>query len=207
MEDRRVRKSKKAIKQAFIQLLKEKDLEKITIQEISDLADINRGTFYLNFIDKYALLEEMEDEQVEKIWEYVDISQMDKLTNSKEEFIDNFANVVVKKVITHINENFDFYSVVLSLDRKSKIEQQISAIIGKNLNHLLGSGKTNTVIGIPADYYLSYVSGSMLSIIKHWINDPNRVSSEELVNYVVTIASNGPLSIMKKLLDEKNQRK
>lgn len=66
-EDRRVRKSKRAIKQAFIQLLKENNLDRITIQQISDLADVNRGTFYLNYEDKYALLDEMENEQIEKI--------------------------------------------------------------------------------------------------------------------------------------------
>ncbi|RIO05573.1 TetR/AcrR family transcriptional regulator, partial [Mammaliicoccus sciuri] len=52
-EDRRVRKSKRAIKQAFIQLLKENNLDRITIQQISDLADVNRGTFYLNYEEKY----------------------------------------------------------------------------------------------------------------------------------------------------------
>lgn len=45
IEDRRVRKTKQAIKNAFIQLLNKKDLEKITIQDITELADINRGTF------------------------------------------------------------------------------------------------------------------------------------------------------------------
>lgn len=49
IEDRRVRKTKQAIKNAFIQLLNKKDLEKITIQDITELADINRGTFYLHY--------------------------------------------------------------------------------------------------------------------------------------------------------------
>ncbi|SUM34704.1 transcriptional regulator [Staphylococcus gallinarum] len=42
-------KQKAAIKSAFIQLLTEKDLEKITIQDITQRADINRGTFYLHY--------------------------------------------------------------------------------------------------------------------------------------------------------------
>ena len=62
IEDRRVRKTKQAIKNAFIQLLNKKDLEKITIQDITELADINRGTFYLHYEDKYILLSDIEDE-------------------------------------------------------------------------------------------------------------------------------------------------
>ena len=52
----------KAIKSAFIQLLTEKELEKITIQDITQRADINRGTFYLHYEDKYLLLSSLEDE-------------------------------------------------------------------------------------------------------------------------------------------------
>lgn len=72
-EDRRVRKSKAAIKKAFIQLLEDSQIERITIRQISDKADINRGTFYLNYDDKYALLEEMEDEQIADLKKLVDI--------------------------------------------------------------------------------------------------------------------------------------
>lgn len=47
-EDRRIRKTKEAIKYALIDLLKHKTLEKITIKDITESADINRGTFYLH---------------------------------------------------------------------------------------------------------------------------------------------------------------
>ncbi|MDN5611768.1 MAG: TetR/AcrR family transcriptional regulator, partial [Staphylococcus equorum] len=66
-EDRRVRKTKSAIKNAFIQLLEEKELEKITIQNITQLADVNRGTFYLHYEDKYILLSDMEDEFISRL--------------------------------------------------------------------------------------------------------------------------------------------
>ena len=61
-EDRRIRKTKSAIKSSFIELLNEKELEKITIQDIANRADINRGTFYLHYEDKYLLLSDMDDE-------------------------------------------------------------------------------------------------------------------------------------------------
>lgn len=199
-EDRRVRKSKRAIKQAFIQLLTENNLDRITIQQISDLADVNRGTFYLNYEDKYALLDEMENEQIEEIKGYVDIRKMDLSTKTSDRFIEEFANKVIKNVITHIEQNMEFYQVILNLERKSKIEEQLADIVRSNIKHLIGN--KNNVFGIPENYYLSYVVGSMMSMIKYWVSDENRVSVEELVNYVSTIASTGPLSIMKRMVDE-----
>ncbi|MCJ0950963.1 TetR/AcrR family transcriptional regulator [Mammaliicoccus sciuri] len=199
-EDRRVRKSKRAIKQAFIQLLKENNLDRITIQQISDLADVNRGTFYLNYEDKYALLDEMENEQIDKIKGFVDIRKMDLSTKTSDRFIEDFANKIIKNVITHIEHNIEFYQVILNLERKSQIEEQLADIVRSNIKHLIGN--KDNVFGIPENYYLSYVVGSMMSMIKYWVSDENRVSVEELVNYVSTIASTGPLSIMKRMIDE-----
>ena len=199
-EDRRVRKSKRAIKQAFIHLLTENNLDRITIQQISDLADVNRGTFYLNYEDKYALLDEMENEQIEKIKGFVDIRKMDLSTKTSDRFIEDFANKVIKNVITHIEQNMEFYQVILNLERKSQIEEQLADIVRSNIKHLIGN--KDNVFGIPENYYLSYVVGSMMSMIKYWVSDENRVSVEELVNYVSTIASTGPLSIMKRMIDE-----
>lgn len=199
-EDRRVRKSKRAIKQAFIQLLKENNLDRITIQQISDLADVNRGTFYLNYEDKYALLDEMENEQIEEIKGFVDIRKMDLSTKTSDRFIEDFANKIIKNVITHIEHNIEFYQVILNLERKSQIEEQLAEIVRSNIKHLIGD--KDDIFGIPENYYLSYVVGSMMSMIKYWVSDENRVSVEELVNYVSTIASTGPLSIMKRMVDE-----
>src|SRR5699024_2162369 len=66
-EDRRVRKTQNAIKLAFIQLLNEKDLDKITISDITHKADINRGTFYFHYEDKYMLLNKMENDYIEEL--------------------------------------------------------------------------------------------------------------------------------------------
>ncbi|WGZ42851.1 TetR/AcrR family transcriptional regulator C-terminal domain-containing protein [Mammaliicoccus lentus] len=200
-EDRRVRKSKAAIKKAFIQLLEDSQIERITIRQISDKADINRGTFYLNYDDKYALLEEMEDEQIADLKKIIDIRKVNLAQKTAEEFIEIFSNEVIKKVIIHISENIEFYHAILNLDRTSKIEERITDMILSNINYLIG--ENNTVYGVPDDYYLRYVSGALMSMVKYWVHDENRVSIEELVQYIVTISTRGPLSILKQLIDSK----
>lgn len=56
--DRRVVKTRKAITEALIGLLKEQDFEQITINDIADRADVNRGTVYLHYTDKFDLLDQ-----------------------------------------------------------------------------------------------------------------------------------------------------
>ena len=60
--DRRTLKTKKAIRDALADLLTEKELRKVTVQEISDKADINRATFYKYYLDVYDLYDKTEQD-------------------------------------------------------------------------------------------------------------------------------------------------
>ena len=59
--DRRIRKTKALLSQGLIQLMEEKEIRDISVKELTDLADINRGTFYLHYNDIYDLLIQMKD--------------------------------------------------------------------------------------------------------------------------------------------------
>lgn len=60
--DRRVRKTKKLLLDGLTQLMQTKDVSEISVKELSDLVDINRGTFYLHYRDIFDMLNKTEDE-------------------------------------------------------------------------------------------------------------------------------------------------
>ncbi|MCL1786432.1 MAG: TetR/AcrR family transcriptional regulator [Defluviitaleaceae bacterium] len=70
-EDRRVRKTKKALREGLVALLNEKSIRQITVQELAGRVDIHRSTFYANFKDIYDLLSHVEDTMVEEISQIV----------------------------------------------------------------------------------------------------------------------------------------
>ncbi|MNM37301.1 DNA-binding transcriptional repressor FabR [compost metagenome] len=55
--DPRAKRTRKFLQQAFVELLKQKEFESITIQDIANKAEMNRTTFYSHFQDKYEILE------------------------------------------------------------------------------------------------------------------------------------------------------
>ena len=59
-KDRRTRRTKKLLTEAFIELLSVKKLNEITVKELCDKADVNRGTFYLHYQDIYDLKRQIE---------------------------------------------------------------------------------------------------------------------------------------------------
>ena len=60
--DRRVRRTRSLLLDAFFSLLESKSYKDITVKELCDVADINRGTFYLHFKDIYDMVEQIEQE-------------------------------------------------------------------------------------------------------------------------------------------------
>ena len=62
--DRRIRKTRDTLKRTLAELVREKDLRDITVRDITEKADLNRGTFYLHYKDVYDLMEKMEDDLI-----------------------------------------------------------------------------------------------------------------------------------------------
>ena len=60
--DARIRYTRRVLKDAFLTLLKQKPVNKITVKEVCELAELNRATFYTHYSDCFALLESIEQD-------------------------------------------------------------------------------------------------------------------------------------------------
>lgn len=69
--DARTRYTRQAIRDAFMKLLADRSVEKVTVADICRLADINRATFYRHYSNQYELLETIEEEKLAEIQEAV----------------------------------------------------------------------------------------------------------------------------------------
>ena len=76
MEQKRKTNTKENIKKAFIKLIKDKGFDSLTVSDLAREANINRGTFYLHYLDKYDLLDQLEKDVIEDLEEIL-------LTNSE----------------------------------------------------------------------------------------------------------------------------
>ena len=72
--DARVRYTQKVLKESFLKLLEEKPVNKITVKEVCELAELNRATFYAHYTDCFALLESIEDEMLEGFEESAEVN-------------------------------------------------------------------------------------------------------------------------------------
>lgn len=89
--DARVRYTQKVLKDSFLKLLEKKPVNKITVKEVCELAELNRATFYAHYSDCFALLESIEREMLESFEEslkYIRSLDMTSLMDAIYEMID-----------------------------------------------------------------------------------------------------------------------
>ncbi|MCA1024478.1 TetR family transcriptional regulator [Cytobacillus kochii] len=65
--DRRVKRTKKDLRNAFLTLALQKDIAQITVKDIIEEADYNRTTFYVHYADKFALMDDLMNTTIEGI--------------------------------------------------------------------------------------------------------------------------------------------
>ena len=95
--DRRAIKTKKAIREAFLSLLSKKSIFKITVAEVSQGADLGRGTFYLHYKDIFDLYDHIENELFSEIEQLIERSCSD---NSPENLL-NFSNTITQYIMNN----------------------------------------------------------------------------------------------------------
>lgn len=115
-EDKRIKKTKANIKKHFLELLKVHPLEEITISSLTLACDINRSTFYRNYEDKFALLDEIIDELFDKYKQIApDYLVIQNNINSQ-----NIYPYIITPIITFFEENHEILSIIKCIRRYLK---------------------------------------------------------------------------------------
>lgn len=166
-------KTKKAIKLAFAELLKEKqELSKITVKDLVKIADINRGTFYLHYDNIYAVAEEFEEE----ILQTLKINSQD--FNSLEQLYTYFDNI-----ITYLKNNENLYKKLLSSNEPLLFLNKINKLITDKLyKFLLENSKNYNSKSLKFD--VTFLTDGIINQILRYFTEEYEYSLEDICNYM-----------------------
>lgn len=168
--DRRIVATKKALKNSLIKLLDKKHVSRITVTEICEEADLNRGTFYAHYTDQFALRDELESDFISDI-------QACFATAQESDDLESVLRMSVNGLFEYIDSHRALCKVILSdksgIDINEKVEHFIMLyrdsplISGFNLDDLNGK------------FTLSFLSTGVVSVIKKWLfEEPYRLGKE-----------------------------
>lgn len=180
--NRSVRRTQKLLKDCLTELMRQKPISKITVRELTDAADLNRGTFYLHYKDIYDLLEQIETETFE---EFVEISKahqpLDKNCRPYPLLLDLFK---------FMEKNKEFVQLILIENRDPKFIDKLKELIRIHCLHVW-----DTLFSVPtpelSDFYASYVISGCVGIIEYWMKHDAAMSIEELAEKTEAIILKG----------------
>lgn len=168
--DRRITKSQEAIKKALIELMSEKSFDHITIQDISDRANVNRGTIYLHYLDKFDLLDKIMEEH---------ISNMRSFCESATE-MDYVESTV--HCMEYFQSNYLFFSTMLASEGapyfRSRFLQFNIEEFKKDVDITKGKDDPGE------DVVVQFIANAYVGVVEWWLKNgmpyPPRVMAEKV---------------------------
>ena len=184
-EDRRVRRTKKLLTQALTQLLQEKQINEITVKELTDLADMNRGTFYLYYKDMFDMLEKIEDGMFEALDAIVSPHEHDDVSQQ--------TKPILLDLFRFIEDNQEMCRVLLSPHGDMNFLHRLNEVVReKCLKAWPDIRKEKGEADF--DYHYSFVVFGCAGIIRAWVNRNCPESAEIMAEMAYGMILRGSLS-------------
>ena len=180
--DRRVRKTRRQLRECLITLLKEKKVQDITVRELTDMADLNRGTFYLHYKDVFDLLEKTEAELQEDFNQLV----------CKHDAVDlkQRPSVIFNEIYSLVYDNADLIEILLGengdLNFVNRLKRLIREKCLKDWMEVFRSGNAAAF-----DAFFSFIVSGCIGLVQYWLQTGLKETPEQMAKLTEHIITKG----------------
>ena len=179
--------SRRFIRQAFLELLREKRFEKITVTDIVNRADINRSTFYAHYTDVKALIEEIQYEIVNRSISLIKETDFLELLNSPIPFL--------QKLIDIANENRELYTILgktaLSFNQLEKIKVLLVEK-AMNLTEIPEEIRSKKKFEIRVNFFV----GGIINVYQQYLVGTLDATPEEIIDDIADLIKSSSHTIL-----------
>ena len=180
--DRRQKKTREAIFNAFTELLSKKHYNQITVGEIIEKADVGRATFYAHFETKDFLLKDL----CEELFCHVFDATEDGEEKHRHIFSCDAPSSVILHLLQHLQKNDNRLLDLLACENNELFlryfKENLIRLIKKR-PHLFGGEKPRE---LPDDYWINHIAATFVETISWWLRNGMNESPQLLANYFYT---------------------
>ncbi len=174
-DDRRVRKTKKALQEGLAELMLEKDLRNITVRELADKVDIHRATFYAHYKDIYDLYEQMETSVIGDLGVII--------TGDPTHTYDD----IFKTIIDYISDNTKACRMLLDINGNRSFHNQLSNFLVDKYLEIYQYENGQKDITEEWKFYVRYHIEGCLSVVGRWAETNYAFPKDALTEIIKTI--------------------
>jgi len=163
--------SRRLILQAFTQLMQEKELEKITVTDIIKLADINRGTFYAHYQDTRAVIEQIENDIISKMLEFLKEFQY-------RSFFQNPLPLLLK-IARCLEEDLEFYRILINSSGSEQFLIKLKKIF---VTYMENDSDIPSQQKKSAEFYvrINFFAGGVINLYQIWFRGETDLSLNDM---------------------------
>jgi AcrR family transcriptional regulator len=179
--DRKRQLTRRQLIDAVVQLVLEKGYEGVTIQDITDRADLGRGTFYLHFKDKD-----------EAVWSAIE----DGLRATEEDAHRQFPGGIpsqpeyyaYRNIFRHAEQNKDLYKMMLGGQGSGVMTARVQNHLAAELQRDLALLPVSVFLEfrVPVNILAQVVTGAVIQLVRWWLETPNKYSPDDTAGLLYT---------------------
>lgn len=173
VNDRRVKKTSKALREKLMKMLETKDITEITVKELTDAADVNRSTFYFYYDDIYDMVRQMQNEIFDVF--YNEVIKSEKRVENVEEYVG-----YVKRFFDFCKENELQCRFVLNNDINNELMARIKNAVRDNIPDSSQVFPASS----PAHYLTTFAISGITGAIVEWIEDGMLADPQIMAEFV-----------------------
>lgn len=177
--DRRQQKTRKAILNAFEELISKKKYEQITVQDIIDEANIGRTTFYAHFETKDGVLDAICVDLFQHIFEEEPQEEPDHDFSQS----DNTVKEKMIHILYHLKENQIRYKRLFKSESAELFWEFFRKWFTKELSQDIEQQMARKKLKVPEGYYMDFYVSTFIETVKWWFKEECKTKPEIVENY------------------------
>ena len=178
--DRRVKRTKKALREALLTLLENKTNNQISVTELTNLADVNRATFYFYYTDLLDMLQQIQNESYQAFKNIINESTSSITT------IEGFTEYC-ERLLGYCQEHETLVRFIINNDANNQLYKQIRILMLNNIpNSKDVYDETN-----PARYSTNFILTAMVGIVIDWMDEGMKIPAHDLAEFCANTYING----------------
>lgn len=170
--DRRIQKTRQLIMNTFTNLLAEKGFEKITINDIAERANINRGTVYLHYVDKFDLLDKCIETYVELL--------LNHCADTTDTTLDTSA---FQSIFEYLEKNYTIYKLLLSNECFGLFSSRLYTVLAQTVTEVIGIKSENQAFSNGVTTH--FLASGFIGVLEWWINNSMPCSVQEITEQLM----------------------
>ncbi|PWG60867.1 TetR/AcrR family transcriptional regulator [Bifidobacterium catulorum] len=181
-----------------------KGFDSMTVSDIARTAGINRGTFYMHYLDKMDLHQQLVDDAIEDLTRILVTDAASPGANATaphrgKAICDAFQSNSIADALRYIRDDYAFFSVVSRSGNDMQLYYRMKEVLKRLIvaqATRFGAEPKTDYNGIPADYAMEILVSAVSSIIWLWIRRGCKESPEEICRIIEVNKTTAPVDIL-----------